>query len=120
MSFVAFTPRDRKVLAWVALMVGVFVTMGGLIGVWLQGMFYEGGFPTPATFGEVRAAFTWPTACTTCGSLVVAASLFSSSVTADWSARRKLAVFIGFAVFVLVAVTVCGHLAAIRVAKILN
>ena len=120
MDSITVTPRDRKVLAWLVLIAGALLTLGGLVGVWLQGMFYERGFPTAATFGEVRSAFTWPTAFTTSGSLIVAAALFSSSATAAWSARRRLVVFVCFAVFVLVAATVCGHLATSRVAKILN
>ena len=120
MDSITVTPRDRKVLACLALFIGALLTAGGLVGVWLQGMFYERGFPTAATFGEVRSAFTWPTTFTTLGSLVVAWAVFASSATAAWSARRRLVVFVCFGVFVLVAVAVCGHLATSRVAKILN
>src|SRR5262245_3542783 len=114
------TPRDRKVLAWLVLIIGALLTAGGLVGVWLQGMFYERGFPTAATFAEVRSAFTWPTAFTTLGGLVVAWALLSSSVTAAWPARRRLVVFVCFGVLVLVGSAVCGHLATSQVAKILN
>ena len=120
MDSITITPRDRKLLAWLVLIIGALLTAGGLVGVWLQGMFYERGFPTAATFGEVRSAFTWPTAFTTLGSLVVAGVLFSSPVTATWSVRRRLVVFVCFGLFVLVAAAVCGHLATSRVAKILN
>lgn len=120
MDFITVTPRDRKVVAWLVLIAGALLTLGGLVGVWLQGQFYERGFPTAATFGEVRSAFTWPTAFTTSGSLIVAVVLLSSSMPAAWSARRRLVVFLCFAAFVLMAATVCGHLATSRVAKILN
>ena len=116
----SITARDRKILAWILLVIGALMTAGGLFGVWLQGLFYRGGFPTAATFGEVRSAFTWPTAVTTLGSLIVAGVLFSSSITATWTPRRRLVAFVCFGVFVLVACAVCGHLATARVAKILN
>lgn len=120
MTSVTITPRDRKVVPWIILVLGSFLTAGGLFGVWLQGMLYQDGFPTPATFGEVRLAFTGPAAVTTLGSFVVSGVLFSSSITAGWSPRRRLAVFVCFGVFVLLACVVCGHLATARVAKILN
>ena len=102
------------------LVIGALVTAKGLVGVWLQGMFYERGFPRAATFGEVRSAFTYPTMFVTLGALVVAGVLLSSSLTAGWSSRRRLVVFICFGAFVLVACATCGHLATSRVAKILN
>ena len=114
------TPRERKILAWSLLAVGALTTVGGLFGVWLQGAFYRGGFPTAATFGEVRSAFTWPTAFTAFGCLTVAGVLFASPITASWSPRRRLVVFMSFGVFVLLACAVCGHLATARVASILN
>jgi hypothetical protein len=120
MSSIVITQRDRKILAWIVLVVGVLLTAGGVFGVWLQGRFYEGGFPTAATVGEVRDAFTWPTAFTTAGSLVVAAVILSSPLTSSWQTSRRLATFVAFALFVLVACTVCGHFAASRVAKILH
>ncbi len=113
------TSRDRKIFAWLLLVVGLLITVGGLFGVWLQGSFYRRGFPTAATFGEVRMAFTWPTAVTTFGSLIVSGVLFSSPITAKWTPRRKLVTFIFFAVFVLLACAVCGHLATTRIADIL-
>lgn len=120
MSSIVITQRDRKILAWIALVIGALLTAGGVFGVWLQGWFYEGGFPTAATVGEVRDAFTWPTAFTTAGSLVVTAVILSSPLTSSWSTSRRLATFVTFALLVLVACTVCGHLAGSRVAKILN
>jgi hypothetical protein len=120
MSSIVITPRDRKILAWIALVVGAGLTAGGLFGVWLQGRFYEGGFPTAATVGEVREAFTWPTAFTTAGSLIVAAVILSSPLTGSWPTSRRFATFVIFAVLVLVACTVCGHFAGSRVAKILH
>ena len=105
---------------WFVAVAGVVLTAGGLFGVWLQGWVYEGGFPTPATVGEVRAAFTLPAAVTTAGSLIVAAVLLASPLTATWTPTRRLGAFVCFAVLVLVACTVCGHLAGSRVAKILN
>lgn len=120
MTSISITARDRKMLSWILLLIGALTTAGGLFGVWLQGLFYRGGFPTAATFGEVRSAFTWPTALTTLGSLIVAGVLFASSITASWSPRRRLVVFISFGVFVLLACAVCGHFATARVANILN
>jgi hypothetical protein len=114
------TPRDRKILAWIVLVVGAISTLGGLFGVWLQGLFYRGGFPTAATFGEVRCAFTWPTAFTIFGCLTVASVVFASPITVSWAPRRRLVAFVSFAVLVLFACAVCGHLAAARVAGILN
>jgi hypothetical protein len=116
----SMTARDRKILSWALLVMGALATLGGLSGVWLQGAFYRGGFPTPATFGEVRAAFTWPTAFTTFGCLTIAGVLFASPITASWSPHRRLVVFLAFGVFVLLACGVCGHLATARVAGILN
>jgi hypothetical protein len=113
------TERDRKILSWVALLAGVVLTTSGLFGVWIQGLFYQGGFPTPATFGEVRMAFTLPAAVTTLGSMIVAGVLFASSITAAWS-PRKLVVFVCFGIFVLLACAVAGHLATTRIANILN
>ncbi len=102
------------------MLIGVLLTTGGLFGVWLQGLFYRGGFPTPATFGEVRAAFTWPAMFTALGSLMVAGVLLASSLTTAWSARRKLVALFVFAVFVVLGCVLCGHLAAVRVAGLLN
>ena len=99
---------------------GIILTAGGLFGVWLQGVVYENGFPTPATVGEVRAAFTLPSAVMTGGSLLVAAVILASSLTGAWTKTRRLAVLFYFAVFVLVTCAICGHLAGSRVAKILN
>jgi hypothetical protein len=120
MNTFPITPRDRKILAWIVLMLGALATIGGLFGVWLQGAFYRGGFPTAATFGEVRSAFTWPTAFTSFGCLTVAGVLFASPITAPWSLRRRLVVFLSFGVLVLLACGICGHLATARVADILN
>ena len=120
MTALTFTPRDRKAIPWILLVIGALLTAGGLFGVWLQGMLYQNGFPTPATFGEVRFAFTGPTAVTTLGSLIVSGVLFSSSITAAWSPRKRLAVFVCFGVFVLLACALCGHFATARVARILN
>lgn len=100
--------------------VGIALTVGGLFGVWLQGRFYEGGFPVAATIGEVRAAFIWPTAFTTAGSLVVAAVILASPLTSAWSERRRYIVFATFALLVLAACNVCGHYAGSRVASILH
>jgi hypothetical protein len=105
---------------WFVSLVGVLLTAGGLFGVWLQGRFYEGGFPTAATVGEVRAAFTSPTAFTTAGSLVVGAVILASPLTSSWPTSRRYIAFVAFALLVLVACTVCGHVAGSRVAPILR
>jgi hypothetical protein len=105
---------------WFVTLIGLLLTVSGLFGVWLQGWFYEGGFPTAATVSEVRAAFTWPAANTTAGSLFIAAVILASPLTAPWTARRRLAVFVVFTVLVLAACFVCGYFAGDRVAKILN
>jgi hypothetical protein len=100
---------------WFVALLGLLLTSGGLFGVWLQGLFYEDGFPTPATVGEVRAAFTLPTAFTTAGSLIVAAVILASPATATWPMSRRAVAIITFALLVLLACTVCGHLAGSRV-----
>ena len=114
------TPSDRNLLAWLVLLIGALLTAAGLLGVWLQGMFYAQGFPTAMTFGEARAAFTWPTAFTTLGSLLLAWAILASSLTATWPPKRRLGVFISFVMLVLVAATICGHLATSRIANLLN
>ena len=105
---------------WFVALVGFGLTTGGLFGVWLQGRFYEGGFPTAATVGEVRNAFTGPTAFTTAGSLVVAAVILASPLTSSWPTSRRYVAFVAFALLVLVACTVYGHFAGSRVARILH
>ena len=120
MTSISITVRDRKTLSWILLLIGALATVSGLFGVWLQGFFYRGGFPTAATFGEVRSTFTCPTALTTLGSLIVTGMLFASPITALWPPRRRLIVFICFSVLVLVTCAVSGHLATTRVARILN
>ena len=105
---------------WFVSLGGVVLTAGGLFGVWLQGRFYDGGFPTAATVDEVRQAFTWPTAFTTAGSLIVAAAILASPLTATWPSSRRVVAFVVFALLVLVACTVCGHLAGSRVSRILH
>jgi hypothetical protein len=110
---------NRVGLLLVAL-VGLLLTAGGLFGVWLQGSFYESGFPTSATVDEVRAAFTWPTAFTTAGSLVLAVIILASPLTAPWTAKRRFVWFGVLAFLVLAACFVCGYLASHRVAKILH
>ncbi len=120
MSTLSITARDRKILSWIILVLGVVTTIGGLFGVWLQGAFYRGGFPTPATFGEVCSAFTLPTAFTSFGCLTVGGVLLASPVTVSWSPRRRLVIFVSFGILVLLACGVCGHLATARVADILN
>jgi hypothetical protein len=112
--------RDRRILEWIALWVGALLTAAGLCGVWLQGRFYHGGFPTAATIGEVREAFTWPTAFTTAGSLVVAAVILSGTLTSSWPPRLRLVAFILFGLFVLLACTVCGYFAVSQISTILN
>jgi hypothetical protein len=114
------TPRDQKLIAWVAVIIGIILTVGGLFGIWFQGLVYEKGFPTPATIGEIRLAFTLPTVVTTTGSLLVAAVILASPLTAYWTTKRRFMAFICFAVFVLVLCSICGYLAGSRVAKILN
>jgi hypothetical protein len=105
---------------WFVCLVGSLLTAGGLFGVWLQGRFYDGGFPTAATVGEVRDAFTCPTAFTTAGSLVLAAVILISPLTVSWTTTRRLVGFISFALFVIAACVACGYFAGSRVAKILN
>ena len=105
---------------WFVLLVGAVLTAGGLFGVWFQGRFYAGGFPTAVTVGEVRNAFTWPTAFTTAGSLVVACVILASPLTSTWSMSRRYVAYITFALLVLVTCTVCGHFAGSRVARILD
>lgn len=117
---IVVTPRDKKLLAWIVLILGVILTSGGLFGVWLQGLIYKNGFPTPATVNEVRLAFTLPAAVTTAGSLIVASSILESSLTKSWTTTRRTVVFVSFAVFVLIVCAICGHLAGSRVATILN
>ena len=112
--------NTHKAAWWFVLLVGAVLTAGGLFGVWFQGRFYEGGFPTAATVGEVRDAFTWPTAFTTAGSLVVACVILASPLTSSWPTSRRYVAFITFALLVLVACTVCGHFASSRVARILH
>jgi hypothetical protein len=112
--------RERKVVPWLILVAGGLVTAGGLLGVWLQGPFYQAGFPTAATFGAVRLAFTGPAAATTLGTFLVSGVVFASPITASWSSRRRLFVFVCFGVFVLLTCVVCGQLATARVAKLLN
>jgi hypothetical protein len=116
----ATSALDREILWWVVLVLGIVLTLGGLVGIWLQGLFYRGGFPTAATLGEVRAAFTWPALVTTCGSLTVAVVVLASRITSSWSPGRRVVVFTGFGVFVLAGCALCGHLAALRVAAILK
>jgi hypothetical protein len=114
------TPKDKKLLAWILLLLGILLTFGGLFGVWLQGLVYEEGFPTPATLGEVRAAFTLPTAATTAGSFLVAIAVLASPLTESWTTKRRVALIASFAICVLVVCGICGHLAGSHVAKILN
>lgn len=112
---------DTNKGAWLFVaLIGLLLMAGGLFGVWLQGRFYEGGFPTAATIGEVRDAFTWPTAFTSAGSLILAAVILVSPLTVTWSVKRRLSVLGLFALFVLVACFIAGHFAAGHVAKILN
>ena len=105
---------------WFVALIGAVFTAGGLFGVWLQGRFYDGGFPTAATIGEVRQAFTWPTAFTTAGSVILAAVILASPLTTAWPSSRRVVVFVVFALLVLVDCTVCGHLAGSRVSRILH
>ena len=114
MTPIVVTPRDRKLLAWIVLIIGTLLTAGGLFGVWLQGVFFTVAFPAGANFGELRAAFVWPTLFTTLGSLVVTGALFASPLTSAWSPRRRLIVFVCFTAFVLLAATICGHFATSR------
>ena len=114
------TEREGKILSWIALLVGVLLTITGLFGVWVQGLFYRGGFPTPATFGEVRMAFTLPAAVTTLGSLIVTCVVFASSIALTWSPRQKLTVVVCYGVIVLLGCGVAGHLATTRIASMLN
>jgi hypothetical protein len=107
--------------AWVFVtVIGSLLALSGLCGVWLQGLFYRGGFPTAATLGEVRGAFTWPAANTTAGSLFIAVVILASPFTESWTVKRRLSVFVVFAVSVITACFVCGYMAANRVANILN
>lgn len=119
-NMISITPRDTKFIAWISLVLGAFATVAGIAGIWLQGSFYRGGFPTAATFSEVSSAFTWPAGFTAFGCMTVAAVLLSSSATSSWSSRRRMSVFLVFGVTVLIACAVSGHLAAMRVATILR
>ena len=114
------TARDRRILSWIVLSGGLLLTAGGIFGVWVQGLFYQGGFPTAATFGEVQMAFTLPVATTTLGSMLVSWVVFVSSCTASWSPRKRVGVFICFGFIVMLGCVVCGQLATARVATILN
>src|SRR6185295_15680434 len=109
----------NKAAWWFVSLIGAVLTVGGLCGVWLQGRFYENGFPTAATVGEVRAAFTWPTAFTTAGSLIVATVILASPLTSSWSSSRRNVIFVTFVLLVLFACIACGHFAGSRVARIL-
>ena len=105
---------------WFVSLIGFALTAGGLFGVWVQGRFYERGFPTAATVSEVRQAFTWPTAFTTGGSRVVATVILSSPLTASWPRSRRVGAFVAFALVILMASFVCGHLAGSRVSRMLH
>lgn len=112
---------DQNKGAWMLVaLAGLLLTAGGLLGVWLQGRFYEGGFPTAATVGEVRGAFTWPTIFTSAGSFVSSAVILDGPFTASWTLTRRLFGLIAFAAVVLTATAVGGYLAGSRVAPILN
>jgi len=112
---------DTNKGAWAFVtLIGSLLALSGLFGVWLQGSFYRGGFPTAATLGEVRGAFTWPAANTTAGSLFIAAVILASPFTASWTVKQRLSVFVVFAVSVIAVCFVCGYFAANRVANILN
>lgn len=120
MTTLSLSARDRRVIPWLVFAIGLLVTSGGMLGVWVQGPFYERGFPTAATPEEVRQAFTWPTLFTTTGSMIASAILLAAPLGPSWSPRRRTASFICFAVFVVVTTLVCGHLAMRRVAGIVH
>jgi hypothetical protein len=109
-----------KSIWWSVLLIGLVLTGGGLFGVWIQGAFYHGGFPTAATLDEVRNAFTLPTALTTGGALIVSSIILASPLTASWHVHRRLTILVCFGVLLLVACGVCGCLASNRVAPILK
>jgi len=110
----------HKAVWWFVLSIGVVLTVGGLFGVWLQGAFYHGGFPTAATVDEVRNAFTFPTAVTSSGSLIISSVILASPFTASWHVHRRLTILVCFGVLLLVACGVCGYVASGRVAPILK
>ena len=114
------TSRDRKLLGFIGLFLGGLFTAAGLFGVWLQGVVYEFGFPREATFGEIWAAFTWPAAFITLGSLIVTGVILASPLTTSWRGGHRLVAFMCFGGFIIAACFACGYLAASRVAKILN
>jgi hypothetical protein len=120
MGSLLITARDRRAVPWIVLSIGLLVTAGGMCGVWVQGLFYQGGFPTAATPGVVRDAFTWPTLFTTLGTMIVSGILLAGPLGPHWSHRRRVGAFLCFSALVLITVSVCGHLAMRRVAAILN
>ena len=113
-------PRDRLVIAWVAVAVGVLITLAGVLGVWTQGLFYQHGFPTAATPGEVRQAFAWPALFTSLGSMIVSGALLAAPLGQSWSPRRRLTAWSTFGTVVVLATFLAGHLAMLRVAEILH
>ena len=120
MTTLSLSARDRSIISWLIFAIGILVTLGGMLGVWIQGPFYERGFPTAATPEEVRQAFTWPTLFTTTGSMIASAILLAAPLGPSWSPRRRTVLFLSLATFVVLATLVCGHLAMRRVAGILN
>ena len=116
MTSTAIAPQDQKPLAYIALITGLILTAGGLFGVWLQGIFYEGTLE-PYTVDEVRLAFIMPTIVTTIGCMFVATVTLVSPLTEPWTKKRRVALVALFASLVLGICIMCGHLAGSRVSK---
>jgi len=96
---------------WLILLTGVGMTLAGLFGVWLQGPFYNGGFPTAATFDEIHVAFTWPTAFTACGGMLLTTVILVSPFTRAWNQRGRFVVLAVFVFLLLLACHIAGLLA---------
>lgn len=100
--------------------IGVAVTALGLFGVWFQGVFYENSMLKGPTVEEVRAAFTWPTACTTAGGIICTAGLLASPMTSSWPMSKRLVTLIVFAGIVILTCVLCGFIASNRLQHLLT
>ena len=113
----AISEKDQRIVAWIALILGVLATAAGVFGIWMQGRgMYEGTSLREVydslCFSEVYLSMCLAPLVTCIGALLISWVILASKLTANLSAVKKNSWFVTFAVILLAGILWSSRIAA--------